>query len=269
MSGRDIERRGYVLTAGPRRIWPTETSPSPDYYSGSLMMQPRRSAIVQSVRRFVGAVLAVSGILLIANATVTLAWQEPISALLAARAQGSLEKELSLEVAAAYGEEELPAEALSPRVASDRTAGRVARRTRSERRPRVETGRAAGRIVLPTLGRDYVFVEGTDLASLRRGPGHLPDTSLPGEGGTVGFGGHRTTYGAPFRTIDRLATGDPIRVEMPYGRFTYRVRRTRIVRPDAVWVKRPVGREQIVLIACHPLYSAARRIVVFAKLERS
>lgn len=111
-----------------------------------------------------------------------------------------------------------------------------------------------------------MFVEGTDSESLRRGPGHLRDTPLPGEGGTVGLAGHRTTYGAPFRNIDRLAAGDSIRVDMPYGRFTYRVRRTRIVKPDAVWVKRAVGEEQLILIACHPLYSAARRIVVFAPL---
>ncbi len=53
---------------------------------------------------------------------------------------------------------------------------------------------------------------------------------------------------------------------MPYGRFEYRVRRTRIVSPSALWVKRPVGYEQLILSACHPLYSATKRIVVFARL---
>ena len=56
---------------------------------------------------------------------------------------------------------------------------------------------------------------------------------------------------------------------MPYGRFVYQVTRTRIVEPSAVWVTRDVGREQLVLTACHPLYSAAQRIVVFATLMRS
>jgi len=54
---------------------------------------------------------------------------------------------------------------------------------------------------------------------------------------------------------------------MPYGRLTYRVERTRIVDPSAVGVVRDVGHEQLVLTACHPLYSAAQRIVVFARLE--
>ena len=56
---------------------------------------------------------------------------------------------------------------------------------------------------------------------------------------------------------------------MPYGRFTYSVERTRIVPPDALWVTRPVGYERVVLVACHPLYSAAKRIVVFARLTRT
>ena len=224
---------------------------------------------MKAVRRFVGAVLAVSGVLLMANAAVTLAWQEPLSALLAGRAQAELERELG-ERPAAVGVERQSSGRRSPPRASERQAvGRSRRQASHERAARVETGRAAGRLMLPTLGREFVFVEGTDTASLRRGPGHLPDTSLPGEGGTVGLAGHRTTYGAPFRTIDRLKIGDRVEVEMPYGRFSYRVSRTRIVSPDAVWVKRPAGQERVILIACHPLYSAARRIVVFADLVQS
>ena len=56
---------------------------------------------------------------------------------------------------------------------------------------------------------------------------------------------------------------------MPYGRFAYRVERTRIVAPTATWVTRRVAYDRLVLTACHPLYSAAERIVVFARLERS
>ena len=56
---------------------------------------------------------------------------------------------------------------------------------------------------------------------------------------------------------------------MPYGRFTYRVERTRIVPPTAVWVTQRVSYDRLILSACHPLYSAAKRIVVFAKLVRS
>ncbi len=228
-------------------------------YSRFCKMLRRRSPFLSVLSRFVGGVLGVSGLLFIADAVVAIAWQEPLSALLAAREQGRLAQELTVADAAAD-----PRVAGAPRAVPGK---RPARRSTTRQRPRVRIGRAAGRVKLPTLNREYVFVEGTDAASLRRGPGHIPDTGLPGEGGTFAVAGHRTTYGAPFRTIDRLKPGDPIRVDMPYGRFSYRVRRTRIVRPDSLWVKRSTGREQIILIACHPLYSAARRIVVFAQLD--
>jgi sortase A len=129
-------------------------------------------------------------------------------------------------------------------------------------------GDAIGKIEMPTLDRDYFVVEGTDSDSLRKGPGHYPHTPLPGRRGTVAVAGHRTTFGAPFRTIDKLDPGDPIVMLMPYGRFAYRVERTRIVDPSAVWVTRRVRYDRLVLTACHPLYGAAQRIVVFARFLR-
>ena len=75
----------------------------------------------------------------------------------------------------------------------------------------------------------------------------------------MAIAGHRTTHGAPFRNIDQLDPGDSIEVEMPYGTFYYRVERTRIVDPTALWVKDKVGYNRLILSACHPLYSAAQR----------
>jgi len=210
---------------------------------------------MRSLVRFIASVLAVSGVLLLADAIVTLAWQEPLSALLAARQQAKLEREFEARASATLRE----------RRASPASVRRLAQ---AERRA-VQRGTAVGVIDMPTLGRRYTIVHGTDTATLRKGPGHYPDTPLPGEGGTVAIAGHRTTYGAPFRTIDRLRPGQPVTVRTVYGRFTYRVERTRIVRPDALWVKRRVRYERMILTACHPLYSAAKRIVVFARLTRS
>ena len=112
-------------------------------------------------------------------------------------------------------------------------------------------------------------MEGTEADDLRKGPGHYPATPLPGQRGTIGIAGHRTTYGAPFHDIDDLRPGDRIELAMPYGSFTYRVERTRIVPPTATEVTDRVGYDRLVLSACHPLYSAAQRIVVFARLERA
>jgi sortase A len=211
---------------------------------------------VRGVWRFIASVLIVTGSLLIADVVVTLLWQEPVSALIAHREQSRLNGQLKRldQLSAA------DARALT-RLRGDRLLA-LARREQA----RVSSGHALGRIRLPTLHRSYVIVQGTDSASLRKGPGHYPNTALPGEPGTVAVAGHRTTYLAPFRTIDQLHPGDPVVLQMPYGTFTYRVQESRIVEPTALWVTRNVGYPRLVLSACHPLYSASHRIVVFAKL---
>jgi sortase A len=112
-------------------------------------------------------------------------------------------------------------------------------------------------------------LQGTQAGDLSRGPGHYDGTALPGQTGTFGVAGHRTTYAAPFRKLDELRKGDRIIARMPYGRFTYRVQRTQIVSPQTTSVLRPVAGQRIVLTACHPLYSAAKRIVVTATLAQA
>lgn len=214
-------------------------------------------AAIRELTRFVASVLVVTGAMLIADAAITLAWQEPISALVASREQSRLDDDL------AALEQRYPASAGAQAAAAP--SGRVAAGYRRELR----RGEPVGRIALPTLDRGYIVVEGTDPATLRRGPGHYPETALPGEGRTVAVAGHRTTYLAPFRTLDRLRRGDRIAIRMPYGRFVYAVERTLIVEPTDTWVTRDIGRERLVLTACHPLYSAAQRIVVFARLAPS
>jgi sortase A len=209
-----------------------------------------------AVLRFVASVLITSGVLLLADAGVTLAWQEPLSTLVAGRSQASLDGDLRAAPRVLGVTRGAPGD---PRAVA-RMAGRWKRRTKE--------GQALGHIGLPTLGRRYAVVAGTELGTLRKGPGHYRDTPLPGQRGTVAIAGHRTTYGAPFRTVDRLRRGDPIVVRMPYARFVYEVERTRIVAPTAVWVKRRAAHDRLVLSACHPLYSAAQRIVVFARFVR-
>jgi LPXTG-site transpeptidase (sortase) family protein len=138
----------------------------------------------------------------------------------------------------------------------------------------VTEGQALGRIQIGKLGVDFVFVQGTEAASLRKGPGHYHGvTKLPGQGGVVGIAGHRTTYEAPFREVDELKPGDHITLRMPYGRFTYEVTGHRIVPSDYTGAFASGGGagsgERLVLSACHPLYSATERILVDSKLVAS
>lgn len=210
--------------------------------------------------RGLSTVLIVSGLLLIADAGVTLAWQEPVSAVYARLKQDSLENDLrSLE-------RTQPTQLQLQALAELRTERRrIEFLARAERR-RVHSGDALGRIKIKRIGGSFVVVQGIDGTSLQKGPGHYPDTPIPGLPGTVAIAGHRTTYLAPFRHIDDLRRGDPIVIEMPYGRFTYNVERTKIVPPTEYSVTRAVGYDRLVLTACHPLYSAAKRIVAFARL---
>ena len=113
-----------------------------------------------------------------------------------------------------------------------------------------------------------MVVRGTAPDDLREGPGLLDGTPLPGQGGTTAVAGHRTTYGAPFRRLDALRRGDAMTMRLPYGTFHYAVEGRRIVAPSDLSVLRRVGHDRLVLSACHPLFSAARRIVVVARLVR-
>jgi sortase A len=96
---------------------------------------------MRAVLRFVASVMMVSGALLIADAGVTLAWQEPVSAFMANREQGELKQ--------AFFD--------PPR--------RVIRRMPLK-------GDAIAKIDIPTIGVSEYVVEGTDTESLRKGPGH-------------------------------------------------------------------------------------------------
>ena len=82
----------------------------------------------------------------------------------------------------------------------------------------------------------------------------------------MAIAGHRTTFGAPFRHIDDLRRGDPITVALPYATFHYRVFAHEIVQSDDWSIIRDRGFDTLVLSACHPLYSAEKRWVVYARL---
>lgn len=127
-------------------------------------------------------------------------------------------------------------------------------------------GRPIGRLVIPKIGVDVIVLEGTGTQDLREGPGHWPETPFPGQGGNFVISGHRTTYGAPFFRLDKLEVGDEIQLVLPYVAAVYRVWRSLIVLPHETQVVAQRGVEEISLTTCHPIYSAAQRLVVQAQL---
>lgn len=213
---------------------------------------------LHALRRVLLLAGLVLGVALLADGILTIVWQEPITALQQSHDQAALRTDLQ-------GLQHTLAAA--PKVARESAASRMRRQALTLLRAKRPDGSALGSVDIPRIGLKTVFVESTDHGALKKGPGHYRGTVLPGLYGTVGLAGHRTTYGAPFRRVDELSAGSRIILRMPYGRFTYKVTGTRITTPsDASALVSRAGTRRLVLTACHPLYSAAKRIVVSARL---
>ena len=213
---------------------------------------------LHALRRVLLLAGLVIGVALLVDGILTIVWQEPITALQQSRDQAALRTDLQ-------GLQHTLAAA--PKVARESSTARIRRQALTLLRAKRPDGSALGSVDIPRIGLKTVFVESTDHQALEKGPGHYRGTVLPGLYGTVGLAGHRTTYGAPFRRVDELSPGSRIILRMPYGRFTYKVTGTRITTPaDASSLVSHTGTRRLVLTACHPLYSAAKRIVVSARL---
>ena len=127
-------------------------------------------------------------------------------------------------------------------------------------------GSVIGRLVIGRMKLDTPVVKGADRESLKRGPGWIATTSVPGPKGNCAISGHRTTYLAPFRHLDQLREGDTIDLYTPYRRYRYQVSRSFTVRPWQVEVIAPTPEPILTLTACHPPYSARFRLIVQSRL---
>jgi sortase A len=136
----------------------------------------------------------------------------------------------------------------------------------SFRAGRIPMGQPIGRIVIPRLGESLVFRQGVGASALQFGPGHYPQTSLPGQPGTVGIAGHRVTHTRPFLHLNLLRRGDVITLVVHGRRFRYRVYAMHVVSPTSLWVLMLRSRiQRLVLTTCHPPRTANFRLVVFAR----
>jgi sortase A len=125
---------------------------------------------------------------------------------------------------------------------------------------------ALGYIKIPRLHLDTVFIEGIDPGDLKLGPGHYPNTPLPGQGGNVAIAGHRTTYLHPFWALNELKPLDRITIQTRKGVFVYEVRWLKVIVPTDESVVAPTSVSSLTLTTCNPRYSSAQRLVVRAVL---
>jgi sortase A len=212
---------------------------------------------------FVGGLAIFIGLVILLDAIVTVVWEDPFTTVFTQQDQKALGEQLDATEKAA-----LPAGTLElvRRAGSDWERIAV---LGAHERTTAQPGDPLGRISIPRTDNAFVFIEGTGADSLKKGPGHYGGTALPGERGTVSIAGHRTTYGAPFRQLNRLNKGDPITLTMPYGKFIYSVEGSRAVPPTETTVLGPVHYDRLVLTTCTPLGSADKRLVVTARLRRA
>lgn len=130
-----------------------------------------------------------------------------------------------------------------------------------------EVGQSFAFLDIPKLGIEGLVVyEGVDTETLKKGPGHMNGTPLPGQPGNAVISGHRTTYGRPFFDFDQLEKGDRVEVETAIGPSVYEVQEILIVKPTEVWVTDPREGGWLTMTTCNPKFSARERLVVVAEM---
>jgi len=136
--------------------------------------------------------------------------------------------------------------------------------------PPVESGEPLALLEIPTIDVSMIVVPGVTHNDLKAGPGHFPDTPLPGQLGNSAIAGHRTTYKAPFGDLDQLAIGDTIEITMLNRQhYTYVVTGSEVVRPNEYRVisDSDPTRATLTLITCTPKGTSTHRLVVYAELD--
>jgi sortase A len=134
------------------------------------------------------------------------------------------------------------------------------------RGPIVHQGSAIGDLSIPRIALAAVVLHGSDAQTLRRGPGHLEDTPLPGQGGNVVIAGHRDSF---FRRLRDVTIGDDVFINTTEGQFHYRVTSMHVVKAQDLSVLDQTGEAILTLITCYPFWvlgPAPDRFVVRAVL---
>lgn len=119
-------------------------------------------------------------------------------------------------------------------------------------------------IRVPKIDYYAAVQQGVSTNILYVGPGHYPQTALPGEAGTVGIAAHNT-YWIKFGD---LKAGDQIQIQTRTQTYGYTITGTQIVQPSDVAVLDSMpDRNELVMTTCWPLWAGAlatQRLVFFA-----
>jgi sortase A len=112
-----------------------------------------------------------------------------------------------------------------------------------------ERGAPVGRILIPSVGLDEVVLEGVDEAQLEAGPGHVPETVLPGEAGNSVISAHRDRH---FHALGRVTLGDTVVTETLAGRRKWVITGRRIAEAGKPAIF-PTSEATLTLTTCWPI----------------
>ena len=125
------------------------------------------------------------------------------------------------------------------------------------------------RMTCAEIGLDAIVVSGQDESSLKRGPGHDPQTAFPGERGNCVIAAHRNVYGSYFMRVDELLPGSIITLQTPDASYRYSVIQTYTVADTDTHIRRPPTDPSspplLTLFTC-TIPRTATRVVVTAQL---
>ena len=110
-------------------------------------------------------------------------------------------------------------------------------------------GDPVARLLIPAIRLDEIVVEGIDDVQLNVGPGHLPQSVVPGARGNAVISAHRDRH---FSRLDEVAVGDTITTETIDGSMQWVVVERRVVSRHARPL-RDAGRAELTLTTCWPV----------------
>ncbi|MGW0420179.1 class E sortase [Streptomyces sp. NPDC003015] len=140
------------------------------------------------------------------------------------------------------------------------------------------SGKPFAIMYIPRLGFTWnkPVLEGTEVATLKKGLGHYANTAQLGQQGNFSVAGHRRTYGDPFKDFPRLRRGDAVVLTDGTTWFTYRIDKGPYKTvPTDIEVIDPVPRKSgytrpgryLTLTTCDPEWGHSHRLIVWGHLD--
>ncbi len=137
------------------------------------------------------------------------------------------------------------------------------------------------RMYVPRFGAAWtrLIAEGTRWHPVLNeiGVGHYVGTAMPGEIGNFAVAAHRGGFGASFKEMHRLVSGDKVYVETRNFWYVYNYLQTKVVNPTDISVIAPVppelngavaGSKYMTMTSCTPIFVNTQRIIAWFELDQ-